>query len=338
MDQIVEDRRTLFNDVLKHLESARERVPLDEELLRRAWRNIDLHVPRHTLWQILNVGEQTLQSIQQEPRPLTRLLEQVVLCLPFNELKDRITTEKLEQGLQSPSTSIQLLILAYLRKAADTPSGAAFVAYSSSLTKVLVTTWLAIESTEVADKSLETIVALLHVDYPSTITFIPSGSTGGEASGQGFLWQKMFSDPAVYGLFFEWTSLQGSAHNLSTKKGLQQLTISQGRLFDFIARAAEISWEYISTSRLPDVEMRYSKGDINNQLYGGLLRYVASDMIDPNDYLMEVLRQDCFAKLLNVVENSDTRDVTPRLIEAIRSNANVGTDANGISTEDGLQL
>lgn len=332
----MEDRVSLFNEVLAHLVRVQEQTPLDDELLRRAWRNVDAHTPRTTLWEILNVGEQTLQSVQQDPRPLTRLLEQTILCLPFNELKERITTEKLEQGLQSPSISIQLLILAYLRKAADTPSGAAFVAYSSSLTQVLVTTWLATESTEVADKSLEALVELLNVDSPTTSTFVTSASSSGEAQGQGLLWRRLFSDPDVYELLFAWTSLNNSKHNTSTKKGMQQATISQGRLFDFIPRAAQISWTEISTSKLPDIERKYMKGDTSSQPYGGLLRYVASDMIDPSDYLMELLRQDCFSKLLSAVEESHAQGVTPRMLAAIRSNA--GAEANGVADGEGMHL
>lgn len=336
MDQLVEDPTLLFNEVLSHLGKVQEQAPLNDELLRRAWRNVDSHTPRATLWQILNVGERTLQSVQQDPRPLTRLLEQVVRCLPFNELKERITTEKLEQGLQSPSASIQLLILAYLHKAADTPSGAAFVAYSSSLTKVLITTWLASESTEVADKSVEALIALLLVDNPSTSTFITSQPTSGEAQGQGLLWQRIFSEPDVYELLYSWTSLNSSNHDVSTKKGSQQATISQGRLFDFIARAASISWTDISTSRLPDIERKYMKRSTGEQPYGGLLRYVASDMIDPSDFLMEMLRQDCFAKLLVAVQETHPQDVTPRMLEAIRSDA--GEEANGVPNGDGVHL
>lgn len=337
MDQVVEDLPTLLNEVVAHLDKVQEGAPLDDELLRRAWRNVDSRTSRATLWQILNVGEQTLQSVQQEPRPLTRLLEQTVLCLPFDELKERITTEKLEQGLQSPSASIQLLILAYLRRAADTPSGAAFVAHSSSLTRTLVTTWLASESTEVADKALEAIVELLHVDSPTTSTFVASRASSGEAQGQGLLWRSIFTNPDVYDLLFAWTSLQRSKHNTSTKKGLQQATISQGRLFDFVARTAQISWTDISTSRLPDVERKYEKSGTNNQPYGGLLKYVASDMIDPSDILMEMLRQDCFTKLLNAVEESQAQEVTPRMLEAIRSDAGA-TETNGVTNGDSIHL
>lgn len=338
MDRIVEDRTALFREIIEHLKKVQEdpSTHLNEELLRRGSRNADTHAPRATLWELLSTGEQTLQALQQDPRPLTRLLEQVVLSLPFDELKATITTEKLEEGLKSPAAPIQLLILAYLRKAADLPSGAAFVACSPSLTQVLITTWLATESTEVSDKALEAIVALLEVDSPSTSTFVVSQSTSGEAYGQGLLWRRIFSDPEIYILLFQWTSLTNSKHNVSTKKGLQQATISQGRLFDYVARLAQIDWTQITTSSLPEVERQFMKGDTSAQPYGGILRYAASDMIDSNDYLMEVLRQDFFMKLLAVAEESNSKGVTPRLLQAIQSGAGVST--NDTNSENGLHL
>lgn len=338
MDRIVEDRPALFREIVEHLKNVQgnSSIHLDEELLRRGSRNADTHAPRATLWELLSTGEQTLQVLQQDPQPLTRLLEQVVLSLPFDELKTTITTAKLEEGLKSPIAPIQLLILAYLRKAADLPSGAAFVACSPSLTQVLVTTWLAIESTEVSDKALDVIVALLEVDSPSTSTFVVSQPTSGEAYGQGLLWRRIFSDPEIYILLFQWTSLTNSKHNVSTKKGLQQATISQGRLFDYIARLAHIDWSQITTSSLPDVEKQYMKGDTSGQPYGGILRYAASDMIDPSDYLMEVLRQDFFIKLLGVAEESNSKGVTTRLLQAIQSGA--GIPSNGTSGENGLHI
>jgi len=333
MDQYVEDRPTLLRDVLAHLDevSNDQSVALNDDLLRRATRNVDSHVSRDVLWQILRQGEQTLQTLQQDPQPLTRLLEQVVLLLPFDELKETITPDKLENGLKSPASAIQLLILAYLRKAADLPSGAGFVACSPSLTQSLITTWLASESTEVADRCLETIVALLDVDSPSTSTFVIARASSGEAQGQGLLWRRVFTDPDVYSLLFGWTSLTHSNHDVSTKKGQRQVTIAQGRLFDFIARLAAIDWTQIMTSSLPDVERQFLGEASNSQPYGGLLRYAASDMIDPSDYLMEVLRQDFFMQLLAVVEESNGRGVSPRLLEAIQSGAGVSqnTEVNG---------
>lgn len=337
MDQVVEDRSILFQKVVDHLNNvkANPSLILDEELLRRATRNADVHLSRSVLWQVLSKGEETLQSLQQNPDPLTRLLEQVVLALPFDELKSTISTEKLEEGLKSPSVPIQRLIIAYLRRAADLPSGAAFVACSPSLTKVLVTTWLASESTEVADRCLDAIIALLDVDNTTTSTFIASPSGSGEAYGQGLFWQRLFSDPEVYVLFFEWTSLSSSKHDVSTKKGLHQATISQGRLFDFLARIAEIDWSHMTTSSLPEVEKQFVRGQSSNQPYGGLLKYAATAMIDSNDYLMELLRQDLFTKLVTTAEQTNSRGLPPRMLEAMQSSTGAHSHSRG---ENGLFL
>lgn len=338
MDGIVEDTEKLYQEVLAHLDQVKQHptsVLLDEELLRRAERNVDVHTPHETLWRLLSTGEDSLQALQQDPRPLTKLLEQVVISIPFDELKQHISAEKLQQGLLSPSPPIQLLILAYLHKAADLPSGAAFVACNPELAKVLTETWLSCTSTEVADKALDVLTALLTVDSPSTTTFISTRAQSGEARGQGLLWRRLFEDCDVYNLLFAWTSLTRSKHDTSTKKGRQQVTISQGRMFDFLARVAPVDWARITTSSILDIEKNYIKTSAEERPYGGLLRYAATDMIDSNDILMEVLRQDFFMRLLGVVEENGRQGVSPRAFQAIQQAAGA-TDV--VNTDDGLHL
>ncbi|EXJ86418.1 hypothetical protein A1O3_03369 [Capronia epimyces CBS 606.96] len=339
MDSLVEDTETLFTDVFSHLaavESQPGSVLLDEDLLKRAERNLAASTPRDLLWRLLRTGETLLQTIQQEPRPLTRLLEQTVHFIPFDELKATISPEKLEQGLASPSTSVQLLCLAYLRKAADSPSGASFVAASSSLVQCLFTLWLSSENTEVAERSLEVIEALLTVDSQNTLTVEASGDSLGETAGQGLLWRRVFHDPEVYEIFFVWTSLVKSKRDTKTKKGTQLVTISQARLFDFITRLAPFNWQAMTTSTIPIVETEYLRRNAENQPYGGILLYAASHMIDSNDILMKVLRQDFFLKLLASAEEGNSRNISPRLLEAIQQGAGVGS-AKDVE-DDGMHL
>lgn len=326
MDAYVEDKDVLFRDVFAHLRNVEQQpgdTKLDDDLLKRLERSLDASTPQQQLWQLLQTGENLLQILQQDPRQLTRVLEKAVQLIPFDELKSSISSEKLEESLKSPSIPIQLLCLAYITKASDTPSGAAFVAASSSLVQRLVTVWLSVESTEVSERALECIVALLVVDSPSSSTLIFAENRAGKALGQGLMWRRIFHDPSVYSLLFLWTSLRRSNHDLKAKKGKQQVTISQGRLFDFLARVAEFEWAAITTSSLPDVEKDFVKSEASSHPYGGLLRYAASDMIDPKDYLMEVLREDFFVKLLKVLEEGGNRDVSPRLLEAIQQEAGV---------------
>ncbi len=337
MDNLVEDTDTLFPEVFAHLATVETgTTPLDEQLLRRADRNLTINSPKHLLWRVLSTGENLLQTLQQDPRPLTRLLERVISLLPFDELKATISAEKLEGGLNSVSIPIQLLCLAYLRKASDLPSGASFVAASSSLVQCLFTTWLSSESTEVAERSLEVIEALLAVDSPNSTTVLSGGRSFAEAQGQGFLWRRVFHDPDVYVLLFEWTSLSKSKRDLKTKKGMQLVTISQARLFDFVARIAPYDWSAVTTSSLPQIETQFMAEIGAGEPVGGILRYASSSMIDKDDILMKVLRQDFFQKLLGVVEDDENQNVSARLLEAIQEGA--GVDTTKTVEDGGLHL
>ncbi|KAJ9647387.1 uncharacterized protein PV06_00103 [Exophiala oligosperma] len=339
MDTIVENKDVLFPQVFSHLaevEAQPATVLLDEELLRRAERSLDASTSRDLLWRLLATGEKLLQILQQEPRPLTRLLERNVSLLPFDELKGTISTEKLQEGLTSPSISVQLLCLAYLQKAADSPSGASFVAASSPLVQCLLTIWLSSESTEIAERCLEAIEALLAVDSHSSFTVVSTKDRLAEAQGQGLLWRRIFTDPQVYSIMFEWTSLRVSNRDVKTKKGMQLVTISQARLFDYIARLANYDWAAISTTTLPAVESRFMGEGVDDQPYGGLLRYAASHMIDQRDILMEVLRQDFFMKLLAVIQEGNPQSVPPRLLEALQNQA--GIDPTKDDERNGVHL
>jgi hypothetical protein len=337
MDTYVEDKDVLFAELFSHLRKVEtDGVVLEEDLLKRAERSLDTSTPRSTLWQLLRTGEALLQLLQQDPRPLTRLLERDISLIPFDELKQSISAHKLEEGLRSPSVPVQLLCIAYLRKAADTPSGASFIAASSNLVQTLLTLWLASENTEVAERALEAIEGLLAVDSKDSVTMISAGERLGEAQGQGLLWRRIFNDVDVYVILFDWTSLATSQRDINTKKGLHLVTISQARLFDFIARVAPLDWAAVTTSSLPNIETKYTPEAGDDQPYGGLLRYAASYMIDSNDILMEVLRQDFFVKLLGVVEDNNVQNVSPRLLEAIQQGAGVETtrETEGV----GMQL
>ncbi|KIW17357.1 hypothetical protein PV08_04549 [Exophiala spinifera] len=339
MDTISENKDVLFPQVFSHLsevEAQPATVVLDEELLRRAERSLDASTSRDLLWRLLATGERLLQTLQQEPRPLTRLLERTVSLLPFDELKNTISAEKLQEGLTSSSISVQLLCLAYLRKAADSPSGASFVAASSPLVQCLLTTWLSSENTEVAERCLEAIEALLAVDSHTSFTVLATRESVAEVQGQGLLWRRIFTDPQVYSILFEWTSLRVSKRDVKTKKGMQLVTISQARLFDCIARLANYDWAAISTTTLPAVEAKFADGGADDQPYGGLLRYAASHMIDQRDILMEVLRQDFFMKLLGVIQQGNPQSVPPRMLEALQHEA--GIDPAKVDEENGMHL
>jgi hypothetical protein len=324
-----------FEEVFAHLaqvERDPEHTRLDNDILRDAQNNLSSTTPRDVVWSILSTGERILDIIQEDPRPLTRLLEVDISFIPFDEIKDSLPAEKLIHGLLSPSPSIQVLCLAYLRKAADLPSGVAWVGSTTSLVNVFITTWLTSDSTEVAERALETLMILLEVDHVDRTSIVREGGVKGEAQGQGLLWRRLFRDREIYTLFFQWTSFRSLTSQEKSKQAMHKITTSQGRLFDFIARVAGLDWTNITHSHFPDVESRYSD---HQRLEGSggisLLQYAASSMVDSTDPLMNILRSDFFMKLLAIIEEgSGKQEVPPKLLEAMREDV-------GESTEDSSQ-
>jgi hypothetical protein len=319
-------RTDLFQELFAHLaevEQDPEHTRLNNDILRDAQNSLSSSTPREIVWSLLANGERLLNIIQEDPRPLTRLLEVDISFIPFDEIKDSIPPQKLVEGLLSPSTSIQVLCLAYLRKAADSPSGVAWVGSNASLVKEFVTTWLASDSTEVTERALEALMILLEVDHVDRTNVVQERGLKGEAQGQGLLWRRLFRDPEIYTLFFHWTSLKSSEYREKTKQAMHKMTISQGRLFDFIARVAGLDWSNITHSHFPDIESRYSSQETQENRGGvSLLQYAASGMVDSTDPLMSFLRRDFFMKLLAIIEEGGGKqEVPPKLLEAIKEDA-----------------
>jgi hypothetical protein len=330
-----------FQEVFAHLaavEQDPQHTRLNDDTLRDAQNNLSSTTPRDIVWSLLANGERLLSIVQEDPRSLTRLLEVDISFIPFDEIKDSIPHQKLVEGLLSPSPSIQTLCLAYLRKAADSPSGVAWVGSNASLVKEFVTTWLASDSTEVAERALEALIVLLEVDHVDRTSVVEEGNLKGEAQGQGLLWRRLFRDPEIYTLFFHWTSLRSSAYPEKTKQAMHKLTTSQGRLFDFIARVAGLDWSNISQSHFPHIESRYCSQEPQDGRGGfSLLQYAASGMVDATDPLMSILRSDFFIKLLALIEEgSGKQEVPPKLLEAMRED--VGEGRENPSQSAGMHL
>lgn len=341
MDAIKEDPDILLPPLFAHL-NAVESSPatiLDADLLKRAERSLDLSTPQPKLIQVLTSGERLLANLQQDPTPLTRLIGKAVSLIPFEVLQPLIPSDKLEDGLQSPLSvtqpvaPVQLLCLAYLMRASQTPSGAGFVATNEPLSRCLFEVWLLEENTEVADRALEVIIALLIVDHPQSNTLIGTGM----AQGQGLFWRRIFHDRALYVFVFESTrgkETPRDKNRLRTPKQQQGMPgITQARLFDFISRLAAIDWVPMTTTAFREFEEAFY--GLKAEEGGGLLHYAALHMIDKDDILMVALRQELFVNLMETIEKAQG-SVNAGLIEMIREES--GVQAEDINGAGGLHL
>lgn len=337
MDAVKEDPDRLLPPLFAHLRAVESSpaTALDVDLLKSAERSLDFSTTQPKLLQVLASGERLLANLQQDPTPLTRLIEKAVSLIPFEVLQPLITSDKLEDGLQSPLlvtqpiSPVQLLCLAYLMRASQTPSGAAFVATNEPLSRCLFEVWLLDENTEVADRALEVIVALLTVDHPQSNTLIGTGM----AQGQGLFWRRIFHDQALYTFTFEVTrgkEIPLDLRGLRTPKQRQGMPgITQGRLFDFISRLAALDWTPMTTTAFREFEEAFY--GLQSTEDGGLLCYAALHMIDKNDILMVALRQELFVNLMETIENANG-GVNTRLIQTIREESGVrAEDMNGVA-------
>jgi DNA mismatch repair protein HSM3, N terminal domain len=238
-----------------------------------------------------------LRSSQDDLEPLVRLLSDVLKLVAFDDLQDSIPVEVVTEGLSSPSPHTQNLGLSYLKKAAESPSGAAFVANDDALVKALVQLFLTSESADIGGtRALEAILSLLSVDNPDTVTTVIDNGSTGQTSGQGLLWRRIFHDEEVYHLFFCFTSTGNSSHDLSKSA----VTTAQARLFDFVSEVAKMRWDAIHDTTRSELHSSFKTKDIADAHEQSLLQYATFKMVDRTDPLMTNILVDFLTKLLEL--------------------------------------
>lgn len=248
---------------------------------------------------VVELAHQTLALLrtrQDDLDPLVRLLSGAIELVAFDDLQTSIPVDMVTEGLSSPSPSIQDLGISYLKKAAESPSGAASVANGDALVRALITLFLTSKSADIGGtKALGVILALLSVDNPDTVTTLSTEGHTGQATGQGLLWRRIFNDEEIYNLFFYFTSSDNPAHGLSKS----EITTAQGRLLDFVLGVARIRWDAVCGSRKTDLQ-RYSKVRATGNSEDSFLQYAALNMVDQTDPLMKRILISFLTKLLEL--------------------------------------
>jgi DNA mismatch repair protein HSM3, N terminal domain len=250
--------------------------------------------------QVLQLTDLTLtllRTSKDDLDPLITLLSEAFDLVSFDDLQSSIPVEVVTEGLSSPSPSIQGLALSYLKKASQSPSGAAFVANDDALVKALIKLFLTSKSADIGGtKALEVIISLLSVDNPDHITTLTKNGQTGQTTGQGLLWRRVFHDDEIYNLFFHFTSTSNSSNDFSKS----DVTTAQARLLDFISAVAKMRWDAISDPKASGHQspMQPRAGSSNHTR--SLLRYSTHEMIDRDDPLMANILVDFLVKLLEL--------------------------------------
>lgn len=261
-----------------------------------------LHRPELRPGHVIELAQLTLtllrvRTSQDDLEPLVRLLSDALAKVTFDELRKSIPVEVVTEGLSSPTPSVQNLGLSYLKKAAESPSGAAFVANDDALVKALIRLFLTSKSADIGGtKALQAILSLLSVDNPDTVTTISDIGNIGQTSGQGLFWRRIFHDEEIYRLFFHLTSVGNSSHTLSRS----DITTAQARLLDFVLEVAKMRWDAIHDSTKSDLLYSIKIEDTANFVEHRLLQYASLQMVDVTDPLMTNILLDFLTKLLEL--------------------------------------
>jgi hypothetical protein len=303
-----------LHELLTHLRSlqTKDAVPagnwLNVPLVERS--RIALAKPELRADQVVELAQLTLsllESLPEDLEPLVRLLLDAVELVTFDDLLRSIPVEAVVRGLQSPLGSVQLLGLAYLEKAAGSPSGAAFVANHDALVEALIRVFLTSTSAEIGGtKALEALISLLSVDDPAHVITLSDGGVSGQTTGQGLFWRRVFKDEGIYKLLFELTSSDSPSPSGSQNgdRSCTEITTAQGRLLDFVLAVAKIRWDTVYDSTRTDQPVLSNTKGIIDPTDRSLLRYATLEMIDQNDALMANVLVDFLTKLLELKEPS----------------------------------
>ncbi|KKY15245.1 hypothetical protein UCRPC4_g06401 [Phaeomoniella chlamydospora] len=284
-------RLRLLNEVHAHLSTlaSEPAAKLDSSLLERCQTVLSSEIPHDYLVRVQADAISTFRSLQDDPKVLSDLAVKAASFITFADVQTFLKHEDILEGLQAPLPAVSFLALIYLHKASDSPADTASIASTPGLVEALVRLWLSSLETFISEKAFHTLCSLLETDLPYRSTFVNKPDEGrvGTASGQGLVWRRLFHDKDVYELLFTFCSLR--QHRSLTKP---QISNSQGRLLDFVSKAAAMNWDAIATSQLPEIEQSFHCQN--------LLDFVTNKMIDHEDVLMVVTRFDFFSKLVQL--------------------------------------
>lgn len=262
---------------------------LNEKLLdqidRQATEAID-ETRRDTL---LNQLSQLLPTLQQDPTPVTSLIDRLILPQQYDFTRALFITPPVDffAGLTAPLPSINLTTLCLLDKAKHRTSDIGIVAGKPDVVGALVRLWLCTQDTAVATKAHDVLLGLLIADEESEDNMGSSFDSG--IMEAGLMWRRVFRDKDIYGSIFSICSLSSAGQEGQPSK--RDKTVAQARLLDMVLK---IDSEPVRTSQIPEVEQRYGVND------GGLLHFAAIKMVDyENDVLMHMTLLDFLAEYLS---------------------------------------
>ena len=238
---------------------------------------------------ILNQISELLQTLQQDPSPVTALVDTLVRPekFTFDQVLAIAPAIDFAAGLSSFSPPINSVTLSLLSKATLGRGYSEIIAGRPDVVAALIRLWLGTPDTAVADKAQAVLLGLLLAhDIPLSEG---SGLHQGNTFYEGLMWRRFIRDRDIYGSMFSLCSLTTAGREGQPSK--REKTVGQARLLDLIL---QIDCEDLRISQFPDIEEQYG---VRN---GGLLDFATLKMVDyRDDVLMHMTLIDFYTKYLS---------------------------------------
>ena len=229
---------------------------------------------------LLNQLSEIVPSLQQDPTPVTELIERLTTpkAFSFTNILQIQPCPDFQLGLTVPSPPVNLVTLRLLEKAKYLIGDVNYVAGQKDVVYSLVELWLKSEETAVAHKASETLLGLLLSGDGSKVERIDPIMT------QNLMWRRIFRDKDIYQNVFRICSLSTVGEEGQPPR--RQKTAAQGRLLDFLLA---VRADPVRTPQIPEVEAAFGVKD------GGLLEYALVHMIDykEDDLMLSTLVNFC---------------------------------------------
>ena len=244
------------------------------ELIEESWRDT-----------LLNQLSDLLNTLQQDPTPVTNLINVLILPMQFDfrrVLAIRPPVD-LTAGLSYSVVPITLTTLSLLEKAMYRKSDIDIVAGKTDVVAALIILWLCTPETAVAVRAHDVIVGLLLAGEGEN-TMSDSG-----IMDEGLIWRRIMRDRDIYGSIFSICSLSTAGQEWPLSR--REKTVSQARLLDMLLK---IDSNPVRTSQIPEIEQRFGVTT------GGLLQFAAIHMVDyQDDVLMHMTLIEFYSNYLD---------------------------------------
>ncbi|KAI5296418.1 hypothetical protein KEM52_002830 [Ascosphaera acerosa] len=288
---------TRFADLRQHLlDCAGEgtSVSLDTGLIDDLRRQLNQDTDRQVLKDIVCLIIQSLPQITQreEPRALVGLVETIAPLLSVRDLGELVVQEQkiwpdvVSEGLASENTSVNLMALSLLQRAAESYEDADSICTHSAPIAPLVSQALSVESLEVAQKAMSVLQQLLKAHtQPSPDPGVPPVF--------GEVWDRVFEVERYYPKWIpDAEACDAMRRSREGRFSARQYSVAKARLWDLTLCMASLHWESVTTSHLPDDESRST--------WKSLLDWVVCRMVDYSDELLLATHLASLSRLISL--------------------------------------